>query len=117
VTGLNISASGLIQFRYQSLSLGQTGRVSFQASLSTGINFTFVTTNTGQIFWTSTSGTLATSQSPHTSGGVERVGTGGLTNLYNKTSAVNNTFVFTPDVTKTLIATSEVSSIGNNVQI
>ncbi|MFN8499639.1 MAG: isopeptide-forming domain-containing fimbrial protein [Anaerolineae bacterium] len=105
---------------YDTFPLGSTSTLTFQATLDSTVLPNQTITNKADITWTSLPGDVTTPQSPYNAVSTERTGDpanpGGAANNYAASSQATVT-VANIGLSKSIAATSEASTTGNNVAI
>ena len=96
---------GAFTATYSELGLGQSSTFTFQATLNGTVTPGEQLKDTANSTWTSLPGVVAG----------ERTGAGGVDNYASSNTGVVT--VFTPGLTKSIVATSEMSATGGNVAV
>ncbi|MFN8483234.1 MAG: isopeptide-forming domain-containing fimbrial protein [Anaerolineae bacterium] len=113
-------AGSTLTATYTSFALGATSTLTFQATLDSTVLPNQTITNKADITWTSLPGDKTSPQSDYNTVSTERTGDpanpGGAANNYTNSSQATVT-VANVGLSKSLAATSEASTTGNNVAI
>ncbi|MBX7070935.1 MAG: DUF11 domain-containing protein [Microthrixaceae bacterium] len=108
------SAAPTLSATWTAIPLGASATFTYQATVPTNIAVPFSIANTATSTWTSMPGSSAQSTPYNTNDG-ERTGAGGINDhTSSSTATLANA---NPTITKSLLATSEVSTSGTNVTI
>ncbi|MCX7423464.1 MAG: protein kinase [Planctomycetia bacterium] len=115
---------GVITAHWNVIPFGTSSTFTFQATLDRDVVPCQELTNTASTTWSSLPGTLASPGGPHlivpgNLDSTERDGTGGVLKPYNDYFATDSTTVSVecPTLEKSIVTTSEASTIGNQVAI
>lgn len=115
---------GVITAHWNVIPFGTSSTFTFQATLDRDVVPCQELTNTASTTWSSLPGTLASPGGPHlivpgNLDSTERDASGGLLKPYNDYSATDSTTVTVecPTLEKSIVTTSEASTIGNLVAI
>ena len=116
-TLLDDSAAPLLRATWSGMAPGQSCQVVFTARFAAGLIPTQTITNAAALTWTSLSGPVS-DVSPYNPASDERIGTNPVVSPDDYTTTANATVTVTNvSVQKSVVATSEAHTTGNNVAI